>query len=85
MQQATIPFDEIVAGASARLCVIDNVQYLSIRDVIMHICDLTSIRANEKWRLLSDEVKNELAELPVSWKRQQATSSFLEKATGLNL
>ena len=60
MLQATIPFDEIVAGASARLCVIENVQYLSIRDVIMHICGLTSKRANEKWERLSDEAKNEL-------------------------
>jgi hypothetical protein len=59
---ATIPFDEIVPGASARLAVIDGVQYLSSRDTLMHICGLTSIRANEKWRLLSEEVKNELAE-----------------------
>ena len=59
---STIPFDEIVAGATARLAVIDGVQYLSIRDVIMHMCDLSSIRANEKWRLLPDEVKNEVAE-----------------------
>ena len=60
--QATIPFDEIVAGASARLTVIDNIQYLSVRDVLMHVCDLTSVRANEKWRVLSEEVKNEVAE-----------------------
>ena len=62
MLQATIPFDEIVIGATARLVVIEDVQYLSVRDVLMHICDLSTIRANEKWRLLSDEVKNELAE-----------------------
>lgn len=61
-QAAAIPFDEIVAGASARLALIQDVQYLSIRDVLMHICELSTIRANEKWRLLSDEVKNELAE-----------------------
>lgn len=59
---STIPFDEIVPGATARLAVIENVQYLSIRDVLMHICELSTIRANEKWRLLSDEVKTELAE-----------------------
>ena len=58
----TIPFDDIVPGASVRLAVIDGVQFLSVRDVIMHICDLSSIRANEKWRLLPDEVKNEVAE-----------------------
>jgi hypothetical protein len=57
-----IPFDDIVAGASARVCVIGDVQYLSIRDVIMHICGLTSKRANEKWSLLSDSIKKEIAE-----------------------
>lgn len=57
---STIPFDEIVPGATARLAVIDDTQYLSIRDVLMHICGLTSKRANEKWERLSDEVKNEL-------------------------
>ena len=57
---ASIPFDEIVAGAIARLAVIEDVQYLSIRDVLMHVCELNPRRANEKWERLSDEVKNEL-------------------------
>lgn len=59
---ATIPFDEIAAGASARICTIENVQYLSVRDVIMHLCELTAKRANEKWSLLSETAKNELTE-----------------------
>ena len=62
MPQETIPFDEIVAGASARLAVIENLQYLSIRDVLMHICGLTAKRANEKWALLPPDIKNELTE-----------------------
>lgn len=42
---------------------VDGVQYLSVcGDVPMHVCDLTTIRANEKWRLLSEEVKKEVAE-----------------------
>ena len=57
---STIPFDEIVPGATARLALIDGVQYLSVRDVLMHVCDLTAKRANEKWERLSDEVKKEL-------------------------
>ena len=28
----------------------------------MHVCSLSTIRANEKWRLMSDEIKNEVAE-----------------------
>ena len=55
-----IPFDDIVAGATARLCVINNLQYLSVRDVIMHICDLGKRRANEKWERMSEKNKNEL-------------------------
>jgi hypothetical protein len=62
MLQATIPFDEIVAGATARLAVIENVQYLSVRDVLMHISGLSAKRATEKWNLLSTEIKNELTE-----------------------
>ena len=58
----TIPFDEIAAGTSARTCVIENEQYLAIRDIFMHISSLSTLRANEKWRLLPDEVKNEVAE-----------------------
>lgn len=58
----TIPFDEIAAGTSARTCVIENEQYLAIRDIFMHISSLSTVRANEKWRLLSDEVKKEVAE-----------------------
>jgi hypothetical protein len=34
--------------------------YLSIRDVLMHVCDLTPKRANEKWDRLSNDIKNEL-------------------------
>ena len=36
---ATIPFDEIAPGATIRFAVIDGVQYLSIRDFIMHACE----------------------------------------------
>jgi hypothetical protein len=61
MLQATIPFDEIVAGATARLAVIENVQYLSIRDVIMHFGGHSSKTANRVWERLSDSRKEEVA------------------------
>lgn len=63
MPQETIPFDEIVAGASARLAVIAGFQCLSVRDLIMHFCGLSNRkRATEKWGLLSEEAKKEVAE-----------------------
>jgi hypothetical protein len=60
-KMAAIPFDEIAAGASARLCVIENMQYLSLRDTLMHICDLNKKRANEKRDRLPENVKKEVA------------------------
>ncbi len=57
---ATIPFDEIVAGATVRFTTIDGVQYLSVRDVIQHLCGGTVRRASEKWERLSDDAKTEL-------------------------
>jgi hypothetical protein len=57
---ATIPFDEIVLGATARLCVMDDVQYLSITDVIKHVCAKDFRGASKVWRNLSDEKKEEV-------------------------
>lgn len=59
---AIIPFDELVPGATARMGMIGNVQHLSIRDILMHICELSTVTANQKWRLLPDEVKAEVAQ-----------------------
>lgn len=61
MPQETIPFDEIVAGASARLAVIDNLQYLSIRDLIMHFNGCSSKTANKVWERMSDSRKEEVS------------------------
>lgn len=60
---STIPFDEIAAGTSVRMCMIGNVQCLSIRDILMHISGLNRKRATEKWGLIPPEVKQEVAEL----------------------
>jgi hypothetical protein len=59
--QATIPFDEIVAGASVRFCVIENVQYLSIRDVLMHITGQKIKGVSKIWERLSDSKKEEVS------------------------
>ena len=59
---ATIPFDEIVPGATVRFCVIQGTQYLSIRDMIMCVCGKNQNDAGEVWRKLSDDKKNEVQE-----------------------
>lgn len=51
----TIPLDDIVAGAIVRLTEIDGVQYLSIRDIIMHVCGRDCHGAAQTWRLMSDD------------------------------
>jgi glutaminase len=57
---AVIPFDEIVPGATVRFCVKDGAQYLSIRDMIMCVCDKNQNDAGEVWRKLSDDKKSEV-------------------------
>ena len=58
---AVIPFDEIVPGATVRLAVIQGTQYLSVRDLIMHLCDKNGDHACQTWRLLSYSKKEELS------------------------
>ena len=58
---STIPFDEIVPGATVRITTINGVQYLSVLDVLMNLCGSTSKSANKKWERLSDEAKDEVA------------------------
>jgi hypothetical protein len=59
---ATIPFDEIMQGSSVRVALIHGTQYLSIRDVIMHMCQKEMDQAGLTWRNLSDQIKAELNE-----------------------
>ena len=50
---ATLPLDELKAGATVRFTVIDGVQYLSIRDLIMVVCGKNQNDSGEVWRKLS--------------------------------
>ena len=59
---ATIPFDEIAAGATARLAVIQDVQYISARDVLEHIHSTTNKHASKLWERLTVKQKEELSE-----------------------
>ena len=58
-----IPFDEIVQGASVRVVIIDGVQYLSIRDIVMSLCKKNMNDASDVWRKLSDEHKREVRDM----------------------
>ena len=60
MSTAVIPFDEIVPGATVRVATIGGVQYLSIRDVIGHLCGVDPNYATQIWRRLSDEHKKKV-------------------------
>lgn len=66
--QPLIPFDEIAAGATARLVVIQNVQYLSSRDVIMHISGQNNKGASKIWERLPASRKEELSTECRTWK-----------------
>ena len=56
----SLSFDEIVPSACVRYTTIDNVQYLSVRDLIMVMCDKNSNDAGQIWRRLSKEKKAEV-------------------------
>ena len=63
-----IPLNEIAPGATIRFAVVDGVQYLSIRDFIMHMCDKDNNHAAEIWRRLPEDKKNELNAFCVNYK-----------------
>lgn len=57
----SIPFDEIVAGATVRVAIIRDMQYLSVRDLIMHLCGKNNDEAGLVWRRMSLEKKEKLS------------------------
>jgi hypothetical protein len=56
-----IPLDEIVAGSSVDVAMIRGVQYLPIRDLIMHCGGKNAKAANKTWERMPDDMKEELA------------------------
>lgn len=65
---ATIPLDELAPGATVRFTVVDGVQYLSVRDFIMHMCGKNINDAGEVWRNLSEDKKKEVRESVLKFK-----------------
>ena len=58
---ATIPIDDIVPGATIRFTIINQTQFLSVRDFIMHVCGKDSNHASDLWRTLDGCKKSELS------------------------
>ena len=58
---STIPFDDIVPGATVRFTIVDGKQYMSIRDIIMHMCGMENKRAAEVWDRLTLDQKKEVS------------------------
>ena len=65
---SSIPFDEIVSGATVRLAMINGTQYLSVRDMIMYVCEKNANDAAEVWRNLSNSKKTEVSDSVLSFK-----------------
>jgi hypothetical protein len=63
-----IPLDEIASGASIRCTVIDDVQYLSTRDFIMHMCAAQVDYAGQIWRNIPETQKSDLREFLTTFK-----------------
>ncbi len=61
MLQPLIPFDGITAGTSARVTVIQNVQYLCTRDIIMIGAGCSAKTASKIWERLSESKKQEVS------------------------
>ena len=55
-----ITLDDIYPGATIRFTIIKGQQYLSIRDLIMHLCRKDKNQASEIWRRMPQYEKDEL-------------------------
>jgi hypothetical protein len=57
----TIPFDEILPGATVRFTIIDGTQFLSVRDLIMSVCAKDNKIASKIWERISEERTEEVS------------------------
>ena len=61
-------FDKLTSGATVRYAVIDGVKYLSIRDLIMVICEKDMNMAAEYWRRMNFQTKYDIEKEIKSYK-----------------
>lgn len=75
-------FDELVSGATVRFALIQGVQYLSIRDLIMVVCDQDNKHASKTWSRISDERFSEVStfcrnlKFPGPGQKEQQVTTF---------
>ena len=63
-----ISLDKIVTGATVRLGVIDDTQYLSVRDLIRHLCNKDNKQACQIWDRLTLDQKEKLSPFLASFR-----------------
>jgi hypothetical protein len=63
-----ISFDEIIPYSSVRFTLLNGVQYISIRDIIMVMCGKDNNQAGEVWRKLPDDKKSEVQVFVLNFK-----------------
>ena len=63
-----VSFNDIVPGATVRVVKLDSVPYLSIRDVIMCVCNKNHNDSGEVWRKLPEDSKNEVQYFILNYK-----------------
>jgi len=61
----TISLDEIVPNACVRFTTVDGKCYLSVRDIIMVVCQKDNNQAGEVWRIIGANKQNPLAHLEI--------------------
>ena len=54
-------FDELVPGGTVRFTVINGAQYLSVRDLIMVVCNQDNKHASTTWINLAEDKKSEIS------------------------
>ena len=61
MATTIIPFHELVPGSEGvRFTTVEGTPYMSVRDIIMVVCNQNNDRAGKTWRNLDESMKDEL-------------------------
>jgi len=81
-QMSLMNFSDLVSGATVRFTVQDGTQYLSIRDLIMVVCEKDANQAGEVWRIMPESRKTEIQDsvlnhkFPGSGQKMQPVITF---------
>jgi len=68
MTTKTIPFHELVPGSEGvRFTTVEGTPFMSVRDIIMVVCEKDANHASQTWRELSASLKDELNQFLVSF------------------